>query len=529
MKYASAVATAEGERRVTEALERENGHFGKESVHNYSLERHEVLSDEDIREIDEAYERMLKLRTKKQFKETLLRPEITSSNAPVKKVAIPLDSLRKTDNYIGLLVIALAHKLGYEIYNLKYEGEFRSLTDECDDIAAGMFAAYKQNDLHINLSSKVSSVELGRTYARAIQVQGLIGADKKLGPESLKFNHRFFGNNPREYDLINKVPVSVKYFLSELPNLFHEMDWAKELAHVLVRLLKESHIFLTKEIRESCISSNVLSYSEVVERFCTKPIVIEPARGRKPATVRNVIPHKPRPNAMFIKDEYDFIMKQTESLWTSPSFAKDSASWVKHICEHGFLPTKKEIIEHHNEKAAFLTKFASISTKRLREYRGVPNSVANKRKKDISRDDVNLLLERRADVSGSLIRELISLDPTFKGPLFGIAKRNLPTETKGLSYGEQLALSEKNARIELLTEAAEIPGYKVIIEKRKLRESRDLINPDESSQRDEAIRDYVGMNETVYRYETVKTGKNDPDLTIKSRLPEVVKYKTRRP
>jgi hypothetical protein len=213
-------------------------------------------------------------------------------------VVLP-ESFKQTGNYMGLAVIRLASKLGYSVYTIPRTSKLRNLTDSLEEEAIGVLLAVGDNDQPISVTEKKSAIERGRLFVRTQQIIGLFVSDKNLGLDALKRNHRYFGNNAGETEIINKKPVPVLYGVKDFQALFMEVDDAPFLMRIFTNLIKKSHKLLKDEIRESIVKNNILSYSEFVKIKCNMTVVLEPAQGRRLAKTKTIIPHKPKTSSCF--------------------------------------------------------------------------------------------------------------------------------------------------------------------------------------------------------------------------------------
>jgi hypothetical protein len=387
--------------------------------------------------------------------EQLLRPYISS----VDKIIILPDRIKDEDYYAGYALLALAKQLGFKVYFTVTPENFTRSEVFLEEIAKGVLIGVGDTINKVNIRVKGSDYENGRTFVRAHQIKGYFIHDKNLGIEALKKNHRFFGNNFGETEIINKKTVPIQYMEREYESIFREED--KECFPILLSLIKRSYGLLKPVVLSSIRDEYLLSFSEVTNLYCIKTIATGNARGRNLEKSRRFVPHKPRAAAMLLPGEYLYLMEILGPIFNNPQFCETSERWVAHIEQEGFKKTKSTLVELNNIRAEILEKYSSLTTKRLQEVREISDTYRTKRKRDISVGDIETMLSRRSDPAQKLCDEIVRFDPHFTGVL---APYGVWDEDR--SFGINIYKTKVRLNSEINEKIPNISEYKKILQEK---------------------------------------------------------------
>jgi hypothetical protein len=331
-------------------------------------------------------------------------------------------------------MIEAAIKLGYEVKILQYDkSKLREIAEFDENLSLGIFMSLSDQEHTFNFTKKTDPYEIGRTVARAQQVIGMLAAlYNEGGLELLKANDYYFGNlqsksSQIKRDLKNleeskdnkpkKSVASKKYWLHSAPALFQEKEWADQLTKVLATLLRESYRIIPGQTLYNNLVPNLMTYSEVIRGYCTRSIITVPARGRNPAVTVDKVPVKPRANNLLLKEEIAVIDRLSSKLWEPTPFEKLSQEeWAETLLANGLKSIKSDLVRIYNDRATFLSKLASLTTKRLQAIRHMTPDSKTRRKSDITAEILGDSLLARTDNVDSFAVELMGLDPT--GDLF---------------------------------------------------------------------------------------------------------------
>jgi len=362
----------------------------------------------------------------------------------------------------GALAI-IANRLGFRTYLLpEYKKRIRDVNEEQSKFCTGMAFIVEDMENHFNISEKVEPYEAGRTFARSQQILGIFESNKKLGLNALKKNHRFFGNNPGETTAIGKVRVPVPFKAKELRNLFREQDWSEALESLTVSLFRKYHDCLAKDIMDTEIKKNLITYSEVVQLYCTRDVIVGKQKGHD--IIKSRVPHKPRSSNLLLKEEQRVVNNISDPVFND-GIPTDVDGFYHYVCKHGFDQTIKFLRAKSSKKAEFLQKFSSLTTKRLTEIRRIaPDSSKTKRKKDLSVCDAQVLIAYREDRYNEFASELLNLDPRLELALaqFKVLMKDsevidrLSTKSKVIDYVKAEICYEEIIPKNLLDEAKEV-------------------------------------------------------------------------
>jgi hypothetical protein len=335
----------------------------------------------------------------------------------------------KPENFLGATLVTLAHLLDYKVVLLPYENrQIRDLSENDIKFTAGISFITEDFERHLNVRRKEDMYETGRTFARAQQILGLFNSEGCFTADALKRDHRWFGNNPDEYEGEKRTRVPVLYMGRDIERYWLEREWAKPLTTLLLSLLKKSHTLLTEEVRNLAIRDNCLSYSEAVENFGKVDVVVTPATGRKPAVKSRRVPRKPKQNSLLLKGEIEIIDEIISPMFKAIEIhSKDE--WIDAIKEHGWPKVKRRLRENASDRAEFLQRFSSMTTKRLNEVRRTVAPAKTKRKRDISSDELISTLSQRGNPVMIFVTEVLALDPSFTkaNKVFAIKEKNTDT------------------------------------------------------------------------------------------------------
>jgi hypothetical protein len=422
-KYSTIVADDVGDETLTFSASRAGGKVPttlKDIVDTLSEISTSTINDWESR-INSAFD---KKRGIDLSKVDVLKPGISVSE---KYVLLPDTVSDKPDNLIISMMGSLAKQLGFVVKLIPYgEKRIADVSERQWKIAAGMSFVNLDLNRKLLVKWKEDPYELGRAFSRAQQTMGVFGADDNLGLEALKRSHRFYGNNPGEMEGDSKSKTRVTYMAKELATLFIEEEWREELRVLLCTLLRRSHILLTDEVRSHIILENVLPYSDAVLLYGTRDVVVTPATGKRPAVTAKRVPKKPSVSALLQKPEQSFVEMIAADLFKAVDITSKE-DYISAVKMYGFKAIKDRISSKTTKRAEFLSKFASLTTERLKSLRKLTPALKTKRKRDIVPDDVQSLLNSRTDLYGDFATEVARLDPTFSGILSGVARRDANT------------------------------------------------------------------------------------------------------
>jgi hypothetical protein len=432
-----------------------------------------VMTEENKSAIIKKIDDLLVKRRMNVSEKTITQPKISVRE---RIVILPEALINTEKSTIGTAMVFLATKLGYKVHMIPTPEKLIAISDDSEKIATGILIGCTDFSEKINLTSTSDNVELGRKILRAHQIKSLFNDDKNiLGDRALKPNQFFFGNNPGEKKLgRGKIEYRVDYHVKSLPALFEMTDMAASLTNILIVLMNQSRVLLDESILSDEISKSLRSYQEVLTKYCSRNIVTAPATRTNPAKIEVVVPHKPKASSLFTKEENNLIQDFLAPLFTNPEYAKNAETWTYQIYTKGFETTLEHLKVLSNARANVLSKYASLTSKRLREVRKVSPVLALRRKKDIKVEDLRALLDTRKNPILALYRELCIIDPNFvtnmwepsmKTYIIDDEKSRIEVDTRMKRYSE---LVEK-------FELSSAEGYKGKYQKMELKPYRKLL------------------------------------------------------
>jgi hypothetical protein len=338
-----------------------------------------------------------------------LKPLISSRE----KIVVLPSTYERSDNAIMHFTAKLATQLGYRVKIAQYGNRtIRELTDHQQKVNLGLYMSLDDRTAMVRFTKKVDPYEMGRVLVRSQQIIGLLSQDEKLGVNILTENNRLFGN-AKSYDSRKKVGAADQYWLRELPLFFEEADWGDPLANVLSTLMKQSYRLVDEEVIFNNLVPYIQTYPSFVQRTQKKEIVISPAKGRRPAVTSVKVPSKPKKNALLLDSEMKLLMEVSTGIWKPTPFEGIShEDWATAILENGSKTIEQELDKIYNARSQFLSKLASVTTKRLQGIRLLNETLKTKRKADITSTNLVELLLSRDDPWADFAHEITLMDPT---------------------------------------------------------------------------------------------------------------------
>jgi hypothetical protein len=305
-----------------------------------------------------------------------------------------------------------ATNLGLTVKLTGYDGNMRVPAEYDENIALGIYMGLTDQNANFNLTSKKDPYELGRTIVRAQQI---IGCLTSLGHsvDILKPNHYFFANNPGEVKKIDKNMVSVSSCKTQLIGLFAEQDIASDLLDMLIKLLRASYKLIPEDTLYNDLKPNIVTYQQVITKYCSVDRVIEPAKGKRKALIVKKVPGKPKLSPLLLKSEMDLLSKISAPLFGKTTFEEMNLDeWVNNLLDVGIGKVRAHLKSIYNERQVYLTRFAKLTTTRLQAIRKMDPTKSSIKKASVTVTDVQSLLLTRADLTTAMVSEVQKLDPT---------------------------------------------------------------------------------------------------------------------
>jgi hypothetical protein len=332
-----------------------------------------------------------------------------------KRILIPKGIINDEANLIGLMIGKLACDMGYglELYNsTKYS--YDEPTREVRNFFLGMCIG--TDDL-INLKIRVRNdiVETGRACSFAIRVRGHFRNKLWLGTEALRRDQTFFGNDPK---VDKKTKALSEYMIldSYLAQYLSDKTEVGELRRLITACLESVGLSgMEPHNLKACISSNVVSYSDIIDRFRRKPLgEMKPKKRDGKKSELGKLPEKPSSSPLITKEEMDEYHTLTTFIWSAlDPYTKEYMERLNTETYKGLVARVQSVF---NIRWEMLTAFATVTTRRLQELKKLEeDKKITKRKVDESalaklltrrRDPVLTWYRERSD----LLKPLLKLD-----------------------------------------------------------------------------------------------------------------------
>jgi hypothetical protein len=386
------------------------------------------FSDEDLESVlQSSVSKVSTRRLGGRLQAADIKPQI---NVTERLIVVPA-TFKNPDNSIGHAILRWSRRLNYKIKVIPYyEDKMTDISDWNDKIGMGIFMSSDELEgkCLFRFTKKQDPYEVGRTCVRSAQILGAL-ATIGHGPETLKLNDFYFGNAGakkkgivkayQEQLLEEKGGTGKKkkrepeeYWTHSAPALFREHEWRKELSDLLIQLLRQSYVLVDEDTLWTGIVPYTVTYSEVVQAYCAREVVVEPQRGKRPALTKLRVPSKPKANALLLKDELRIIDTVSAPLWQPTPWEKLSqADWAEALFANGLSKIREDLVKLYTARGNFLSKLSSVTTKRLQTLRAMSDRLKQKRKSDITVSDLDEMLLSRDDPISMFANELIAIDP----------------------------------------------------------------------------------------------------------------------
>jgi ribosomal protein S17E len=389
-------------------------------------------------------------------------PHIEAMKDNTHCVYLPQTFCTKDDNLLGAFMVTLFRIIKYEVFFIPYIGSYEySDNKEHTDFVVGLSTGVDDWRLKrpVSITHTDNFYERGRKLFRAQMIVRLFGAHPKLTPKFLQRNNAYFGNDPGERRKVDKTEVPVVPYTKTLFKYFNEVEWAKQLAKLLIYAIRELGVPDNLDgIRDHMIESNIISYQEYVKLYCTRTITLEPSRGRTAALTTERVPSLPGNPPVLSKAEYEFIINLLKPVFKDPDWTSTKPTWIKSILSDGCNRVDQLLTSNFSHRAQLLAAYAAITTRRLRNLRALVPSTLYKRKKDVTREELDTFF-KLVDTSAELGREVPRLDPRFSNVL-GMYRRTIHDSDQ---------LDEKASidalKLDIPIPKDDVPAHKVSIDK----------------------------------------------------------------
>jgi len=183
-------------------------------------------------------------------------------------------------------------------------------------------------------------------------------------------------------------------------------------------LIRHSHTLIpVGEVLDHMITDCMIPMGDAIQKYGTITVVTTEKGGRRgkvESTKKRVVPRKPRPSSLLLSEENHIISEISSELFKNPKYFESSREWVLQIGRVGFTAVKDAIQKLTAARNAYVMKYAAMTTRRLREYKAMPNALGIKRKAQINMQDIEWFLNGRENLVTSFSNEIIFMDPTFE-------------------------------------------------------------------------------------------------------------------
>jgi hypothetical protein len=309
------------------------------------------------------------------------------------------------DNHIGHMVAGIWDKLGksWQIFKIESKLKMNKTSKDEESFLIGLSCG-PYTESYLSMTKSSDEVENGRKFFRAQQILHHYGKSI-LTVEALKKNHRFFKNNPEETVLLGRKQTPIESYKDMLASFIPEAD-SEQVTDVLLSFIKQ--LPLPEGVATRSIRDNLIPVSEFITREFSRTIVLGDSQTKKSRLKKDKVPGIPRQSPLFLKGEQEAILQHYAYLYETPEFLKNQEKFWEFLNRHGYQKMKTTAADIYNARADFLSKFASVTNKRLIALKELSRN-RKLRKKEVSQEMVYDLLYARKDPYAYLASEILSI------------------------------------------------------------------------------------------------------------------------
>jgi hypothetical protein len=310
---------------------------------------------------------------------------------------LPLKFLAK-DNIVRDMFLDLIEGCGWKLRSYAADN-VQVIEDVSHDDTIGYWRG-AFHDKYIRRKRRKHGTQLAATYAFAWRTKHFFNNSKNLGARALAKDNFFFGNNPTEKDSENKpvLYLGKKRFLS-LFTIESQADAMFELYQKILRQIGLSN--LSEEDFQKTIGTNLISFNEIISKYARTQT--EKRKGKK-KIIGSTMPNKPSQHPMLLRCESDLIERLVTPIWGNNK--ELSERWVSDVAQFGFSALFDSVKELYQRRWLILSKFAGLTTSRLKEVRKNDQKFLNTKKVDIPKEEIRQLILKRESPVTNFVTEL---------------------------------------------------------------------------------------------------------------------------
>jgi hypothetical protein len=337
--------------------------FSKEEIRKYSLAEDTVkytqLEQSDLFNI---------LRNAEKTVQTTISEQMTSEEKPhinpkESSVYLPRGLLNE-DNIVGMTLVTLADMANYRI--MAYSGDGLDITtkEDKESFLVGLLIGASDSEI-TGLNSSKKDLELARAYIFGLKVRGFYTANGMQA--ALKGNHQFFGNNPGiDRSGANRVFLPARGIAA----CFNDIEVGNSIYSVINGLcVAASGSGWSDDTIKKIIKRFTVSFDSLVHKHLA-PIYIQ--KGKQKGQISGYKKIKlPSTSPLFNKAELKLLVSTL-----SYNFGKlNGKNFHERIVEKpgNFSKIKEDVSRIISRRRVLLTKFSSVTTKRLELIRKIEN------------------------------------------------------------------------------------------------------------------------------------------------------------
>jgi len=318
----------------------------------------------------------------------------------------------ETDNIVGAMFYDLLEKLGWEIKVSRTESLIARDPSLENNFLLGFWFGFLSTSLHKRGRNK-KNYELGRTLSFSMCVKAYFANHPSLGAKALVKDNWFYGNNTSEsLSEKGRPTIPVPYMTPGAWSSQFTSGPAKELFGVLLHVAKGFQLqFLEAEALDNTIAANIASFDDVMRSFTRQigPSIIRKDKKKAITIKKAKNPVLPRRSPLLINAEGEFIHKLLLPFWDPlDEIKKDYIRWIKSNSFEGLITYIRGVF---NNRWSILTKYSTMTTKRLQELRKKSEELKNIRKATVSQQQAERIPKERQHPIDEFYKEITELIP----------------------------------------------------------------------------------------------------------------------
>lgn len=283
-------------------------------------------------------------------------------------------------NWLSCMFIEAQRQYPEEIHIMIYDEDIPDGVDfRNDEFLKGLaMQIFQTRPSKLGLKDK-SNYEVGRTCMFGLLVRAEFEKTRTLGLAALKPDNQFFGNYPMSKG--SRTPdqpgLEIK---ARMVSTLGSYKYRKTIWSMIQRIASIVRLRGLNDLDyNNTIEKHLRSFDDVSNE--SRRVLNTKTKRKKQNAKNDVLPSKPSSSPLYLSGEMKEILRIIDPVWTSLEPLKDE--WLGAIQRAGFVTVRNEVRTQYTKRWEILSKFASLTTKRLQVVRSFLDL-----KKSISKRDI---------------------------------------------------------------------------------------------------------------------------------------------